>query len=371
MPPKNIVLMYISDISGHRSAAIAIEKAIRLLSPKTNILSINSFNYTNPVSEKIVNHLYMGIITRAPKIWNYLYDNPRIIKRINKMRESVNRVNAPKIKKLFDEFRPDAVLCTQAFPCGLVANFKKTYGSNIKLVACLTDYVPHSYWLYDEVDYYITPSEEVTERLISKGIPPDKIRTFGIPFEPAFNENINKEEVFRKLNFKSGVSTVLIMGGGQGLGPINTVVRSLETVKCDLQEIVVAGINKKLYNALNRKIRNYKKKIVLFGYTDTIRELMGISDIIITKPGGITTAEALAKHLPMIIVKPIPGQEINNTLYLTQKQAALKVDNPEKVSPVIEELLNNPDKLMAMQMAAKQMSKPNASMDIAGLLLNL
>lgn len=363
--------MYISDISGHRSAAIAIEKAIKLLSPQTNILNINSFNYTNPISEKIVNRIYMGIITKTPKIWDYLYDNPGIIKRVTKMRESVNKINAPKIKKLFDEFKPDAVLCTQAFPCGLVANFKRTYGSNINLIACLTDYVPHSYWLYDEVDYYITPSDEVTERLINKNIHPDKIKTLGIPFDPAFNENINKEDILQRLNFKSGIPTVLIMGGGQGLGPINTIVRSLETVKCNLQEIVVTGINQRLYNSLNRKIKNYKQQIVLFGYTDTIRELMGISDIIITKPGGITTAEALAKNLPMVIVNPIPGQEVNNTLYLTQKQAALKVDNPDEVSKVIEGLLSQPDKLMAMKLAACKMSKPNASMDIARLILDI
>ena len=147
MRPKRIILMYISEVSGHRNAALAIEKAIRILEPNTEILNINAFNYTNPVAEKITNSIYMGIIKIAPKIWDYLYDNPKVVKRIEKAKENIHKANSPKLKRLFDKFMPDAVICTQAFPCGMVADYKKTYGASLPLIAVLTDYVPHSYWI--------------------------------------------------------------------------------------------------------------------------------------------------------------------------------------------------------------------------------
>ncbi len=371
MPSKRIILMYISETSGHHSATLAIEKAIKALAPNTEILNINAFNYTNPISEKIVNRLYMGVIKRTPKLWDYLYDNPRVVKKIENIKETIHKFNSPKLKKLFDKFNPDVVLSTQAFPCGMVADFKKTYGSDIPLIAVLTDYIPHSYWIYDMVNYYISPSQEVTLRLEKKGVSPDRIKTLGIPFDHNFNRVIPRKEALQKLNLQANIPTIMIMGGGQGLGPIKKIVSSLEKTKKGLQEIIIAGTNKKLYSSLKRKIKKYKNKILLLGYSDNISELMSASDIIITKPGGVTTAEVLAKKLPMIIVKPIPGQETNNTAYLTEKGAAIKVSDPKEINLVVDGLLDNPDKLNRLSESAGRISKPNASLDIAQLLLEL
>lgn len=371
MSSKRIILMYISEVSGHHSATLAIEKALKILSPEVETLNINAFNYTNPVSEKIVNRLYMGLIKRTPQIWDYLYDNPSVVKKIEKIKEIIHKFNSPKLKNLFDRFKPDAVVCTQAFPCGMVADYKKTYHSAIPLVAVLTDYIPHSYWIYDMVDYYITPSEEIMSLLLKKGVAPEKVKILGIPFDPDFNTPVDKNRITQKLKLEPDLATILIMGGGQGLGPIKTIVKSLEKVKKGFQEIIVTGTNKKLYNTLKRKIRKYKKKILLFGYIDHISELMGISDIIITKPGGITTAEALAKKIPMIIVKPIPGQEASNAAYLTKKGAAVKIDEPKDINSIIEGLLKEPVRLNSLRASADRISKPNASLDIARLLLSL
>lgn len=371
MSGKRIILMYISEVSGHHSATLAIEKAIKILEPNAEVLNINAFNYTNPISEKIVNRIYMGIIKRTPKLWDYLYDNPSVVKKIDKIKASIHRFNSPKFKRLFDKFQPDAVGCTQAFPCGMVADYKKTYNSDIPLAAVLTDYVPHAYWVYDNIDYYIVPSEDVGARLAKKGVPQTKIRPFGIPFDPKFNEGISKDEAMKKLGLKPEIPTILIMGGGQGLGPIKTVVRSLDKLHFEFQEIIVTGTNKKLYKSLKRKIKKYRKKILFFEYANNINELMTVSDIIITKPGGITTAEALSKQLPMIIVKPIPGQEANNTEYLASYLAAIKIDKPKDVDTVVEDLLLNPAKLNRMRDAVARISKPYASLDIARLLLDL
>jgi processive 1,2-diacylglycerol beta-glucosyltransferase len=365
--------MYISEVSGHHSATLAIEKAIRRLEPETQILNINAFNYTNPISEKIVNRIYMGIIKRTPRLWDYLYDNPSVVRKLEALKGTLHRFNSPKFKNLFEKFRPDVVACTQAFPCGMVADYKKTYASDIPLVAVLTDYVPHSYWIYDTIDYYVTPSEEVSARLARKGVAESKIRPFGIPFDPDFNEKLSrtKQEILEHLGLTAGTPTILIMGGGQGLGPIKTIVKSLDKVTTEFQEIIVTGTNKKLFRFLKKKRKQYRKQMHVFGYADNMHELMSVADVIITKPGGITTAEALTKHLPMIIVAPIPGQETNNTAYLTKQRAAIKVDDPRNIDGVIEDLLQHPDQLRRMRQHISSIAKPGSSEDCARLLLSI
>jgi len=368
---KRIILMYISDVSGHRNAAVAVERAIKLLSPETETLGINAFSYTNPISEKIINSIYMGVIKRMPKIWDYLYDNPEVARRLQKIKDSIHKANSPKFQALFDKFKPDAIVCTQAFPCGMVADYKKMYNSNIPLVAVLTDYAPHSYWIYDTINYYITPSEDIALRLIKKGVTHDKVRPFGIPFDPKFNSPVEPYRIMHRLKLELGVPTVLVMGGGQGLGPVKAIIDSLEKAKFPLQEIIIAGTNQKLYKSLKKKIKRSKKKILLFGYVNNIHELMGISDIIITKPGGVTTAEVLTKRIPMVIVNPLPGQEISNTSYLVEKGVAVKSDDPKKIHLIIDELLSNPGKLSRMREAAAYIGKPQSSMNIAKLVLKL
>lgn len=369
MPAKRIILMYISKVSGHRSAANAIEKAIKLISPEAEVLNINAFKYTSPIVEKIIHFLYLTVVSRMPGVWGYLYDNPSVVKRLEGIKKFVHRFNSPKLKKLFDEFKPDAVACTQAYPCGMIADYKKFYNSALPLVAVLTDFVPHSYWVYDTIDYYVTPSEQVSRRLEKKGVSPQKIKEFGIPLDPKFTLTVDRGIIFKKFGLDASLPTVLIMGGGHGIGPINSIIKSLEKTDKRIQEVVVTGVNRKLFCSLNRKAKKLKNKMAVLGFVDYIDELMSIADLIITKPGGITTAEALTKKLPMIIIKPIPGQEVNNTEFLTAKNAALKVDNIENLYKIINDMFSDPQKLDSYRNAAAGIAKPNSSLEIAKLLL--
>lgn len=368
---KRVILMYITEVSGHHSATLAVERAIKTIEPRAEVLNINAFNYTNPISEKVINRLYMSVIKRTPQIWEYLYDNPVVAQNLEGIKEAIHKFNSTKLKKLFDSFKPDVVACSQAFPCGMVADYKKTSGSSLPLVAILTDYIPHSYWIYDTVNFYVSPAEEISTRLMQKGIPAAKIHTLGIPIDNKFNDSVDKARVLRSLGLAPDVFTILIMGGGQGLGPIKSIVKSLEKASMPIQEIIVTGTNKNVYNSLKHKIKDSSKRISLLGYAHNINELMSVSDIIITKPGGITTAEAMSKKLPMIIIKPIPGQEANNTAYLTAMGAAIKLDFPEDINFIIDDLISNTDKLSVLRAAAIRISKPKASLDCAKLLLDL
>ena len=362
--------MYISEVSGHHQATVAIEKSLRLLNPDVQIMNINGFGYVYPIMEKIINKAYMGIIKRTPKVWDYLYDNPKIVKGVQSIKEAIHKANHAKLSKLFNQFQPDVVVCTQAFPCGLVADYKMSYGLPFTLIGVLTDYAPHSYWIQDGVDYYIVPSPETADRLASKGVLKERIKSFGIPVDPKFTEKLDRESILKKLKLDTELPTVLIMGGGQGLGPIKDTVKSLLNSKADFQLVIVAGTNKKLIRYLKKiEIKN-PKKMVVCEYVDNIDELMEIATLAITKPGGMTTTEALVKNLPMVIVKPIPGQEAHNTEFLLEKGAALRVNRLDFIGKEVESLLQSPQRLAAMRQAACENSRPHSSFDIAKLILH-
>ena len=368
---KNILLLYISEDSGHHCASIAIERALKTLDPGVKTLNINSFNYTNPILEKVINRTYMSVVKRTPEIWEYLYDNPKVMRQAQRLRNMIHRFNKAKLKTLLEEFRPDGIICTQAFPCGLIADYKKTFDLDIPLIGVLTDYAPHSYWIFDKVDQYIVPCIETGQKLIDNGVDPAKIMPYGIPIDAKFRQSADKKNICRKFGLDPDVHKVLIMGGTQGLGPIKDLVMLLGRSPLDLQMIVAAGTNKRLYRWLERRKGRIRKKMLVLPFADNIDELMHISTIIVTKPGGITTAEALAKGLPMLIVNPLPGQEAMNTKFLLKEGVAVKAENPADVVVVLEELLYNNAKLRQMSDRAKGIAKPDSAVNIAKTMLEL
>jgi processive 1,2-diacylglycerol beta-glucosyltransferase len=372
MVNKKILLMYITSNSGHYRASLAIENALKTLSPGILTMNINGFAYTNPIFEKLINRTYMSVIKNKPEVWEYLYDNPKVLKSVQGMRNAIHRSNSKKLKVLIqDEFKPDAVVCTQAFPCGMVADYKKYLGLDLPLLGVLTDHAPHSYWIFDNVDYYIVPSEVSRSHFIRNGVDDARIRVFGIPINPRFSNRHKKEDICKKFGLDSRKRTVLIMGGSQGMGPVEKMVDALERIAFDFQILAVCGINKRLQKILSKKEKRYKKKMLSFGLVENVDELMEISDIIITKPGGLTTSEALAKNLPMIIIHPIPGQETKNTEFLLQQGVALRAEDEDDVSVLVQELFSNSVKLDEMRKKADLIKKPNSAMDIAQLILHV
>lgn len=371
MKNKRALLLYISEHSGHHCASIAIEKALHNIDSSIETLNLNSFNYTNPILEKVINKAYMGVIKRRPEIWDYLYDNPKVLKKTQKLREMIHKFNKGKLNTLLDEFRPGVIICTQAFPCGMVADYKKSFGLNIPIIGVLTDYAPHSYWIYDNVDRYIVPSDDTAKRLIDNGIDPCRIERYGIPIDSRFGRRLDRGKICKTLGLNGNTPSVLIMGGTQGLGAMSEIVHILDKSTLDIQIIVASGTNKKLYRWLEKRREHSRKNILAFPYAENIDELMSISTVVITKPGGITTAEALAKGLPMLIVNPLPGQEAMNTRYLLKEGVAVEALAPEDVVIILEELLYNRNKLKLMSDKALSLAKADSADTIARLALRL
>ena len=367
--PKRVLLMYISQVSGHRQSAAAIQKSLKALDPDGDVMSINGFGYIYPIMEKVINTAYLGVIKRVPQVWEYLYDNPKIIRACENLKQKIHKSSHKKLKALIDEFKPDVVICTQAFPCGMVADYKVTYDLGFKVIGVLTDFAPHLYWLHEGVDSYIVPSEEAKERYVKEGVPPKKIKVFGIPIRMKFAEKLDKAAIGRRLGLDVHVPTVLVMGGGQGLGPMKDAVKSMLFLQRPLQIIVIAGTNTKLVHWLKKIQRQTSKKIIFYDYADNVDELMEVSTLIVSKPGGMTTSECLAKGLPMVIVDPIPGQEERNAQFLAANGIAVRADDKNRIGRTIDALLNDPAKIKAMRQAALARAKPLAAEHIARFVL--
>jgi len=373
LSPRRILILYMTNKSGHHHAALALQEAIIELDSSIEVNCVNAFSYTNPVLNKITHTTYMQIIRRSPEVWGYLYDNPDVVRRSRNLKKMIHKYSSRKLINLFSEFNPDVVVCTQAFPCGMVADLKKYKKIDIPIVGVTTDYVTHSFWYYDSVDSYIVSDESTKDQMVKNGIKEERVKVYGIPISPRFMRSVDRDKVFKELGLEPDLPVVVVMGGGRGLGRIKQVVYSLAKTQKRFQIVAICGVNKKLHRYLKIKSRrlNRFKPFKVFDYVEHMDWIMSVADILISKPGGITTAEALAKGLPMIIFNPIPGQEISNTEFLLKSGAAIRCDRIADIGILVEELLQVSNKLSIMSDSARGSGFPDSSLKISREILNL
>lgn len=367
--PKNILILYITERSGHHHAALALKKGFEARDPAVRVSCVNAFHYIFPVAERLIHLSYLFVIRRFPFIWRSMYDKPGFVSSTDGVKQWIHRRAMTKMKELLRQTRPDAILCTQAFPCGLFSFYKRECGASYRLFGVLTDFAPHAYWVHDEVDGYVVGSEQTKTWLIDKGVSADKILPLGIPIDPKFSRFLDKEEIMANYGLDRKIPTILLMGGGHGLGPIKKVLKQLDASRMSLQFVVVCGINEKLYRWLMKQ--RFGKRMLAFRYTDQIDRLMTVASLIITKPGGITTAEALAKQLPMIVLNPIPGQEKRNTDFLVSQHAAMNVNCVADIPGAVEHILTDLSKATSMKRSIVDagLDKPKSAEDTARFVL--
>jgi processive 1,2-diacylglycerol beta-glucosyltransferase len=359
---KRVLFMYISPSSGHQHAADAVREALALLEPTWETIGVDAFSYAYPKIGKLIARAYMEVLRRTPALWNYIYDNPDVETATREAREVLNLISAPKMKTLVERYQPEAIVCTQAVPCSVFAAEKRRGALSIPLIAVVTDFAIHGYWVYKEVDLYCVASEETRKQLIRHGIEASRIVVTGIPISPRFLKHFRKEQVRARLGLDPRQRTVLMMGGSQGMGPLQETLEKL--LDHSLQVVVATGLNRELYRSL-RKTHGREPGVRIFGYTRRIPMLMEAADLLISKPGGLTSSEAMAKNLPMLITNPIPGQEERNARVLQAQGVANQADTPDEIARRVTELLGSPLRLQKMVEATRAIGRPYASIEIA------
>ncbi len=201
----------------------------------------------------------------------------------------------------------------------------------------------------------------------SYGVEKEQILPFGIPIKREFTTFCDRKEIADRLGLENK-RTVLVMGGGLGLGQINHIVKTLDAGMKDVQIIAVAGRNQRLENKL--KNLTTSNKLVVYGFVTNIHELMEISDCIVTKPGGVTTAEILSKQKPLVIFSPLPGQENENAEFLLNAGAAVATSDVNKIPILINQIFNFEIRMRCLHDMAGMLKKPDSAQAAVRYLLN-
>lgn len=360
---KKVLVLYAFNNSGHQAAAYSLRKSLKDIYPDWEIQTHNVLEYISPDYEKIASFFYTLLSLKLPWLWKWLYNNFYIHKTFAPLREYGYQLAANRLKCLANQFSPDFVICTQAIPVGIVSVLKTKYNFSFSTLAVLTDFFPNIYWVNANIDHYIVATQEAAALLSEWGVNKDRIVSIGIPIHPVFA--LSKENQ-KTLNHDK--PSVLIIGGKRGWGRIKDMIGELNQVTSDLRIISVCGTNRRLQESLMRT--KYIKEMDVFGNieADQMNKLMELSSLVISKAGGLTLAESLAKGLPLLLIDCIGGQEEANSNFLSHEGAAVRVKISE-VAKTIESLLsNNSDAFQRLRENAKRIGRPSASYEIANFL---
>jgi processive 1,2-diacylglycerol beta-glucosyltransferase len=318
------------------------------------------------VVSRVVSSGYLGMVKTIPQMYRFLYNRAERATEVGPFRTWIHQFTAANLRALMQEVRPDVVICTHAFPCGVMAEYKKIYGDAPPVVGVVTDFVVHAFWIHPNIECYAVATEEMRNTLIARGVSRERIVVSGIPVNPAFGDVQRDRAALReRLGLPLDRSAVLLMGGGLGIGPLETMMQALDKVNVPLCATAIVGRSSRTEQRVLEYAHHIHYPLRVVRFVNNVHDYMHASDVLITKPGGLTSSEALAARLPMVLFKPLPGQEERNTRYLVQRRAALRAKNARDLSRTVQSLLASPEKREAMRAAMSSLSKPDAAAEIA------
>ena len=355
---------------GHKQVAKAISEAVEYTLPNASPIILDIMEWIHPYLYPVSLFVYKRGIKRFPQVYSYFYKKTRVKNSFSTKLNSLFTFGLQTMLEVIQRIKPRVVVSTYPFAAGIISKLKEQGLINIPAVTIITDYTDHSYWIHPYTDLYIVGSNQVRDRLISLGIEDDKIKNTGIPVRQRFIESQPRELLLEKYGMRSNKFTILIMGGGDGfIGKGRSTFRALESVSQTLQLIIVCGRNKKLKKQLELELKDYKHDVLLLGFCENIQELMAISDLMITKPGGVTTSEALAMGLPLLIYHPLPGQEEDNAEFLWKSGLAFLAKTENDLILKIESILNDSRDLKSMQQLTEPYQTRTSSFDALNVIV--
>ena len=372
---KKVIIFYASYGGGHLSAARSIKENIETNYEDIDVKLIDCMEYVNKTVNKITTKAYSEMAKKAPKTWGRVYWKSQKGP-LAQISTTSNKILSIKLYKLLKDFEPNLIISTHPFGSQMCAYLKKHGKLNAKIATVMTDYAPHDQWLVFNkyVDYYFVSHDGMKKELHEKGIPNEKIFATGIPLSNKFLLKYDKPTILKNFGLSPDKKTVLFFGGGEfGLGKTQTFKIFKSFVECpeNIQIVAISGKNQKMKEAFENLVENLNKtdSVKILEYTNQVPELMSISDLVVTKPGGLTTTESLASGLPIVVINPIPGQEEENASYLEKNKVAIWLKKDDNVEVILKDLFSNPEKMQEMKIRARLLAKKNSTKDICRILL--
>lgn len=360
-----VLILHASAGGGHRRAAEALAAAATAHGIQPVVRDV--LDFMPPLYRGAYARGYLSLVRSAPELWGYLYtqtDRTAQTPVERRLRTAFNQLNALSFHHFLKRMQPDAVLCTHFLPLELIGSLPSKLRRGLPLFGVVTDYAAHSLWYCRGVATYYVASEEARRSLARKGQPMDQTRCTGIPVMPAFAPGPDPAAARQRLGLDPQRPAVLVLNGGLGVGPAPALLHACAHTPSRCQFIMVAGRNPRFETRIRAAAAAVPGPVTILGYVDHIHELMDAADIIVSKPGGLTMAESLAKGRPLLLMDPIPGQEQRNAEYLLEAGCAVRAFDPEEAVWKIGELLDHPLRLATLAARARRLGRPEAARQI-------
>ena len=373
---KKILIFYASYGGGHLTAAKSIENYLKQNYSNTSIELIDCMKYINKPIEKITTAAYREMAKKLPWAWGKIYSDSQKGPLAHITTRS-NKIMAIKLLRLLREKQPDLIISTHPFGSQMCSYLKRKEKIHAKIATIMTDFAPHDQWLIGKeyTDYYFVAHNKMKDYLKLQNIEDNKISATGIPISSRFLEDFDTNSILKSFGLDPNKQTILFFAGGEfGLGK-NQTINIFECIINNfknIQMVAIAGKNEKMKKQFEYIVNlcGRENSIKVLPFTDKVPELMHISDLVITKPGGLTVTESLASNLPILVINPIPGQEEENAEFLEENRIAIWLKKKDDVEQVLNNLLNNKEKLLEMKENTKKLANKYAARDICKILMD-
>jgi processive 1,2-diacylglycerol beta-glucosyltransferase len=373
---KKVLILSVSAGAGHLRAAEALERAFRMMNAAQEVRHIDTLQYTNKIFRHLYSKAYIEMVNKMPEVLGWLYDHLDKPWKNERRRLALDKLNTRPFVKMLKEYQPDIIVCTHFLPAEIISwlKAKKRIGCRQSIV--VTDFDVHAMWLCHHYEHYFVALDETRLHLEKLGIPANKITVSGIPIDPVFAEQKNRREMRDKHGLRQDVTTILLSAGGFGVGPMENILKSLmKDMRSPAQIVALCGRNQKLKGRIDHLAAslssNSQLSIKTIGYTTAMDEYMSASDLLLGKPGGLTTSEALAKGLIFVIVNPIPGQEERNSDHLLEEGVAIRCNNLPVLAYKLDLLLSDASRMDTMRANAHRLARPHAAREVVNKLLTI
>jgi processive 1,2-diacylglycerol beta-glucosyltransferase len=375
MAPR-VLILTASVGGGHNRAAEAVELALREICPQALVRTVDVLTLTNAAFRRFYGKTYFDVVAAAPHLVRYLYDRldkpmGRLESVLDRLRFAFQHANLGALYRLLTAQPWDLAISTHFLPAEIVASLRRQHRVSFPHATVTTDFDSHRLWCNLPCEHFFTATEESKINMAALGALPKRITASGIPVHPVFSKPRNGWECKRVHGLYDDRPVILQAAGGFGVGPIDQIHRQIVGVETPMQIVVVAGRNRRAMERIESIPCPSRHRRVVLGYTNEMDELMAAAEIIISKPGGLTSSEALCRGTAMIIVDPIPGQEDRNSDYLLENGAAVKVNNFASLGHKLATLLESPARLDQIRSAARRLARPRAAYDVAKRSLQL
>jgi len=357
---------------GHLSAANAVADELHRIEPDATTTVVDSYRYAALVVSRIVADGYIRMVKTTPQLYRYIYHRAERATEVGRFRTWAHQFTASNLRSLIVRERPDVVVCTHAFPCGAMAEYKNRFADAPPVVAVITDFAAHGFWIHENIERYVVASEEVRESMLARGVAAEIIVASGIPVRREFVPTQESRASLReRLDLPRDRHVTLLMGGGLGIAPIERLLVALRDVDAPLAAVVIAGRNARIGTRLAQTAETLNYPVRVLPFVENVYDYMHAADVLITKPGGLTTAEALVAQIPLVICKPLPGQEERNARVLVETGAAVRTRRFAELTRTVESLLLDPGERERMLAAAATLGRPHAAEDAASMIARL